>query len=79
MHIKTVTYCPVKIPKTGKKLFKLSGVELFLREIGGLLYIYDVKTGTQILCGDKKRKTFLLGKVLERIDEVKGLHDRADS
>jgi len=66
--------CPVNIPKTGVKLFKVQGVELFLRPIGGLLYIYDVKSRVQLLVGDKKRKAFLLGKIVERIDEVKALH-----
>ena len=38
-----LTLCPVKIPKTGKKLFTYKGVTLFFRTIKGILQVYEAE------------------------------------
>ena len=70
-----VKICPVKIPKSGKKLFSLNGINLFVRPLGGLLYFYEVSTGRFLLCIDANRRAEAFEYLLKRENIIREMID----
>ena len=70
-----VDVCPVKIPATGKKLFTLDGVDLFIRPLGGLLYFYEVSTGRFLLVVDEAKRAEAFVYLLDRRDAIQRMID----
>lgn len=40
---KQLSHCPIKIPKSGQKIFTYKGVTLFFRSVAGVLTVYEAK------------------------------------
>ena len=65
-----LTFCDVKIPKSGKNLFKLNGLEFFFRDLKRITYVYETSTGVLVMVTFKERQE-ILEYILKRIEEVK--------
>ena len=64
-----VNICPVKITK-GKKRFMLNGIDLFIRPVKGLTFIYEASTGRQLMCIEESKKSQAFELILHRKSEV---------
>jgi len=71
--VSRLAFCPVKIPKSGKKRISLDGIDLFVRSTKGLVFIYEVSTGAQLLCVEESKKNQALQLIMSRISEVKDM------
>jgi hypothetical protein len=72
-RIDELTRCEVKIPKSGKKLINIGGVNLFVRPKSKLLFIYEVTSGVLITVCPDENKHIAFKRILERLDEVKAI------
>lgn len=66
-----ISICPTRIPKAGKKIFVLEDIELFLRPVKGLVFIYEASTGRQLLCVPEQNKNKALQLIHKRLPEVR--------
>ncbi len=62
--------CPVNIPKSGKKLINIGGINFFVREAKGIIEVYLVDTRECILVSANNRTTALT-QLTERIKLVR--------
>jgi len=69
MNQEQLSLCPVKIPKSGKKLFKYKGVTLFFRSIKGILQVYEAEYGF-LICVSLRSKEDTLKRVVERWKDI---------
>ena len=66
--------CPVKIPKSGAKLFKYKGVTLFFRTIKGLVQVYEAEFGF-LICVSIHSKDKTLEIIVRRWKEIENAID----
>lgn len=74
MSQKQLSLCPIKIPKSGKKLFTYRGITLFFRTVAGVTTVYEAEHRFLIAATTKNKEETM--KILvsnwERIeDEVR--------
>ena len=62
--------CTVKIPKSGKKLINLGGIDFFVREAKGLVEIFLQDSGDCILVSGNSRQV-ALRQLTERLSDVR--------
>jgi len=70
-----LTICEISVPKSGAKLFTLDGIDLFIRPLRSLIYIYEVSTKRLLLCVDENKKNQAIQLIHNRIQEVKDMID----
>lgn len=62
--------CPVNIPKSGKKLINIGGIDFFVREAKGIIEVYLVDSRECILVSANSRTKALM-QLTERIQLVR--------
>ena len=71
---KQLSLCPIRIPKSGTKLFKYKGITMFFRSVKGILLVYEAEYSFLICASTKtKEKTIeiIAGNFGKVEDEVK--------
>ena len=65
------TKCPVKIPKSGKKLKDIGGHRFFFRTKDGLIYVYEIETEILVLCTQSsKGEEWVIDFITRNMDRV---------